>query len=282
MATFRRISISHEGPALLLRSVPYGDADAVVTLFVEPLGRVSAMARGVRRPAHKRARLELEPMHTLTVQLGERTSGELLVLKQSKYLKIRSRLVREWNRLDAAGHALRWLRVLAPQHQAEPLLWTEITDFLDALNSDPLAIPPHSLLAATGLRMLAALGYSMELQGCVRCGKACPADQASLLDPQQGGLVCRACGGGPYLVAAHLRKTMIHLQDGGSAVITEEESTDVIGWVEQALRAHATLVLPPQPYDRILWFQACIRTVFCRVVPTRDSYISQFHQVEPW
>ncbi len=43
--------------------------------------------------------------------------------------------------------------------------------------------------------MLGALGYALDLERCVVCGRECPGDKAACVDPARGGLVCRACGG---------------------------------------------------------------------------------------
>ena len=43
----------HESEALLLRRVELGEADLIVTLFTQTLGRVSALARGARRSSKR-------------------------------------------------------------------------------------------------------------------------------------------------------------------------------------------------------------------------------------
>ncbi|RYE92506.1 MAG: hypothetical protein EOO75_06535, partial [Myxococcales bacterium] len=49
VARTRRLKVAHTTEGLLLRLVPYGESDAVVTLLTHDLGKVSAMARGLRR-----------------------------------------------------------------------------------------------------------------------------------------------------------------------------------------------------------------------------------------
>ena len=60
-------------------SCPYGEADAVITLFTEQLGKVAAMARGARK-SKRRFAAALEPMHTVQVTLDERPGAELFGL----------------------------------------------------------------------------------------------------------------------------------------------------------------------------------------------------------
>jgi DNA repair protein RecO (recombination protein O) len=67
--------------ALLLRRVPYGEADLVVTLFTEPLGRVAAVARSARRSSRRFP--ALEPMHLLRVGLELVPGRELGMLTEA-------------------------------------------------------------------------------------------------------------------------------------------------------------------------------------------------------
>ena len=89
----RRLKVPHRSEALLLRLVPYGEADAVVTLLTREVGRVSAMARNLRRNKPQRALL-LEPIHTLMVSVDESPGVEMMVLRESRLELVRHRLVR--------------------------------------------------------------------------------------------------------------------------------------------------------------------------------------------
>jgi DNA repair protein RecO (recombination protein O) len=231
---------SHQGLALLLRVVPYQDADAVVTMLVEPLGRVSAMARGARR-MKRSSSLVLEPMHVLSVQLDERPSSELMTLRESRLERIRPRLTSSLDALEAAGQMLRWARDLAPPRQPEPALWAEVNALLDSLDIPGRALAPRVMLAASGLRLLRALGYGFELSACIRCGKPCPEQAPAYLDASAGGLVCTGCGGASYLLRPDLRKRARSALDGEDSALEVESAEAVLGWIDKALAAHAGL-----------------------------------------
>ena len=113
---------AHTTRALLLRRVSYGESDLVVTLFTESLGRISALARGARR-SQKRFGGALEPMHTLVVRVDERAGAELLALREASLDKPRHQLVRDLDRMQAAGRALGWIRRAAPTRTPEPEVW---------------------------------------------------------------------------------------------------------------------------------------------------------------
>src|SRR5262245_60895474 len=74
--------------ALVVRVVPYGEADAIVTLFTEALGKVGALARRARSNAKKLAG-SLDSLHTIAVRLDERAHAELAVLAEATIVRPR-------------------------------------------------------------------------------------------------------------------------------------------------------------------------------------------------
>jgi DNA repair protein RecO (recombination protein O) len=224
--------------ALLVKRVEYGESDLVLTLFTERFGRVSVLARGARR-SMRRYGGALEPMHTLEVSLEERPHGELLTLREAKIQELRLPLTGDLGRLQAAGHALGWLRRAAPARTPEPELWLAIVALLDRL-ATPGDLDPRAVLAASGLRLLATFGWALELDRCVRCGKVCPAGQAALLDPGRGGLVCRSCGGARLRIPGDRRERLLRVGAEGDPKELGPGDADVaLDVVEQVLRTHA-------------------------------------------
>jgi DNA repair protein RecO (recombination protein O) len=221
--------------ALLVRSAPFGEADAMVTLFTEQRGMISAVARSARRSLRRFP--ALEPMHLLRVGVEERRGADVASLVESAIARPRLGLVGNLERLDAAGRALRWVRRAAPPHTPEPALWTEINALLDALDADGTA-GPDALLAASGLRLLGALGWGLDLSRCVRCGKECAARASAYLDPGEGGLVCRSCGGGPVLLRAERREALLAAALGGERTLGADDVRVALEIVEAALAAH--------------------------------------------
>lgn len=222
--------------ALLVRSAPFGDADSMVTLFTEARGIVSAVARSARR-SHRRFPA-LEPMHLLRVSLDERPGTDLAVLLESSLARPRVGLVGSLEKLDAAGRALRWVRRAAPPHTAEPALWQEINALLDQLDAPGEAPPPEALLGGMGLRMLIAVGWGLDLERCVRCGRLCEAGASACLSAAEGGLICRACGGAPMLLRGERRERLLLASQGDESALDPDDVRVALEIVEAALVAH--------------------------------------------
>jgi DNA repair protein RecO (recombination protein O) len=222
--------------ALLVRSAPFGDADLMVTLFTEGRGVVSAVARSARRSVKRFA--ALEPMHLLRVGMDERPGVDLATLTESVIARPRLGLVGSLDKLDAAGAALRWVRRAAPPHTPEPALWLEINGLLDRLDAADPALPAQALLAAAGLRILVAIGWGLELTRCVRCGRDCEPGASACVDPAEGGLVCRACGGARIVLRGERRTLLLAASLGEDVALAPEDTRAALEIVDAAMAAH--------------------------------------------
>jgi DNA repair protein RecO (recombination protein O) len=230
---------------LLLRAVRFGEADAVVTLLTKALGKIPALARGVRRAGKGRPAI-LEPMHTLRVVVQERAGAELFTASEPSIVRPRLGLISDLDCMTAAGQALRWVRAGSPVRTPEPGVWAEIEGLLDELDHTQNPLPPPTRLAATGLRLLRQFGYELELSSCVRCGKACGEDRPAYVDARQGGLLCRGCGGGHSelhrLIEPAVRARLAAASAGSHSAALLPVDTDLARQlVDEALAAHAGL-----------------------------------------
>lgn len=225
----------------MLKRTEYGEADLVLAFFTERYGRVSALARAARRST-RRFSGALEPMHTLDVGLEERPKSELFMLREAHIAVARTGLTASLARLEAAGKALSWVRRAAPPRTPEPELWLAVEGLLDRLAERDETIEPKRLIAAAGLHILATLGWGLDFERCVRCGKECPPEQVALLDAQHGGLVCRACGGARQRLEGPLRERLARAAaDGDPTTLTADDAELASTLVEAVLKAHAGL-----------------------------------------
>jgi DNA repair protein RecO (recombination protein O) len=222
----------------LLKRVEYGDADLVLTLFTEKLGRVSALARSARR-SQRRFGGSLEPLHTLEVRLEDRPKNELSLLREARIVTARAGLTKSLERMKAAGRALGWVRKAAPSHTPEPELFAALEALLDELAA-PDAVEADQALAASGLYLLSALGWGLDLERCVRCGKPCPPESPALVDPTRGGLVCRSCGGARKRLDPPIRERLGRAAASGDPRALEPDDAELaLSLVEDVLEAHA-------------------------------------------
>jgi DNA repair protein RecO (recombination protein O) len=225
-----------ESEALVVRTVEVGESDVIATLVTEQAGKVSAIVRGARKGS-RRVGGALEPLHTIAVLLEDR-GAELATLKESRIVRTRSGIVGNLDALDAAGVALRWVRHLFPPRTPEPEGWRVLVELLDVLDG-PGPSAPRTELARAGLRLLAAVGYALDLERCVVCGRPCPDTKAACVDPARGGLVCRSCGGASTVLLPDVREAARILATGRSAPVEPSHAEALLALVDRAMAAHA-------------------------------------------
>lgn len=226
--------------AFLLRRTLVGEADVLVSLFTEEKGVLSVAARGARRPTTKLG--ALEPIHTLRVTFELRPGADVGKLVDAELATPRLRATSESERLDASFRALGWVSRISSPLEPDPRAFGVVESLLDALDAEAPA-RARLLLASTGLQLLEALGYGLELDACVSCGTPCPEGSSAMIDPARGGLVCRACGGARLLVRGPLRRGLSALARGDLEGVDRSLGDDgeraLLEIVETAIAAHA-------------------------------------------
>lgn len=224
--------------ALLLKRTDYREADLIVTLFTTDFGKVQALARSARN-SRKRFAGALEPIHTLDVDLEPPKRGDLFELRAAEVRVPRVYLPQHLERLQAAGKLLGWLREVLPERSSEPQLWALTIELLDSLERRE-TLNAETILATTGLHLLSLLGWAMDFETCVKCGKHCPAHKPGTISASRGGLVCTSCGGGKTRLDAELRQRLAQANHGVT-VLRPEDTAIALRLVEEALAAHANL-----------------------------------------
>jgi DNA repair protein RecO (recombination protein O) len=228
-----------DSAALLVRSVPYGEADVIATFFTRENGKLSAIVRGARRST-KRFGGALEPIHGLVVTLEDK-GKELCILKEARIERPRTGISMSLEAMEAAGQALRWIRHLCPARTPEPMAWRSLEELFDALDAESgrSANEARRHLAIFGLRLLTDMGYALELDRCIRCGRVCPEGRSAFVDAAGGGIVCTSCGGARRTISGEIRSLAARAQRGEPVVLSWENAREIIEVAEDAMAAHA-------------------------------------------
>jgi DNA repair protein RecO (recombination protein O) len=175
--------------AVVLRSMRYAEADRILHLYTPHRGRVSAIAKGVRR-TRSRFGGRLEPYFRLHMVLYEGRS-ELLTVTSAHTLDGHPRLREDAAALDSAARACdavgRLFETAEPHPGVFALLCNELA-LLDAGAGGSHATPANQL--AFRLKLLLAAGLAPQLAACASCGEG---DHLVAFSGAAGGVVCSAC-----------------------------------------------------------------------------------------
>lgn len=180
----------------MLRTIRYGESDAVLSLFTRSQGRVSAMAKGARR-ANSRLGGRLQPGVTVQVSL-HRGRGDLHTVRGAAVLDAHAGLwVQGW-RLQAAGCVLEAVMRMLPEDESSEETWHLLGRALSLIASadpPPAGASPrlHPLVLGTEAKLLVVSGLLPVVGACARCESAGPLTGFSAA---VGGALCDGCSRG--------------------------------------------------------------------------------------
>lgn len=228
--------------AVVLRSMRYGEADRILHIYTPNRGRVSAIAKGVRR-ARSRFGGRLEPFFRLRIELHE-GRGELLTVTGAQTVNGHPNLREHGHALDAAARACDAVGRLFETSEPHPGVFNLLCRKLSLLDENPDGATRASALAFR-LKLLVAAGLAPQLGACACCGER---EHLVGFSGAAGGVVCGSCEASafPLEEQAHQFMTVALGRPLNEAPTTEERA---LGQVERAvsetLEHHAHVRLMP-------------------------------------
>ena len=178
---------------IVLRSMRYGEADRILHLYTPHRGRVSAIAKGVRR-SRSRFGGRLEPFFRLNLVLHEGRS-DLLTVTAAETVAPHARLREDARALDAAARACDAVSRLFETGDPNAPVFHLLANELSLLEGDPATHATQANQLAFRLKLLLAGGFAPHLAGCAVCGEG---DHLSGFSGAAGGMVCAACEGSGF------------------------------------------------------------------------------------
>src|SRR3954453_7069712 len=171
---------------VVLRSMRFGEADRILHLYTTDRGRVSAIAKGVRR-TRSRFGGRLEPFFRLRLILHEGRS-DLLTVTSAETVDGFARLRADGGALDAAARACDAVGRLFETDEPHPEVFNLLGNELALLDADAAAAT-HANQLTFRLKLLLAAGLAPQLSTCASCGEP---DHLSGFSGAAGGVVCSA------------------------------------------------------------------------------------------
>lgn len=185
--------------ATLLRSVDYQDSDRIFTILTRDIGKISVMAKGVRK-SQKRYGGALIPFAHIEIIVAP-GKGRMWHAKEAILLQPNTGLSTHLLKLSAASYLLEIVREFLPEETPDIPLFDLVLQGLDRLgHAVPNSVP--RLIIAAALKILGLSGIAIGLSRCNSCGRPVPKERPILFHPGRGGVICTPCGGGPIRLEA--------------------------------------------------------------------------------
>jgi DNA repair protein RecO (recombination protein O) len=233
-------SLKTEG--IVLRTLRYGEADRILHVYTPTRGRVSAIAKGVRR-ARSRFGGRLEPFFRLELVLYE-GRGDLLTVTSAETVAGYPRLREDARALDGAARACEAVARVFDDGEPNAGVYHLLANELALLDRDPVRAGRANALAFR-LKLLLAAGLAPHLSACASCGER---EHLSGFSGAAGGVVCGACEASAFplgqdahdfLVGA-LARPLAEVPDAAPRALAQAERA-----ILETLEHHAHLRLHP-------------------------------------
>ena len=231
--------------AIVLTRFDYSEADRILTLITPGLGKLKAIAKGIRRPT-SRIGGSLEPFAELHLVLAHGRTFEVVtqVSVARPWLRLRDDLISFGTASYLAELAD---RTLEERHAAEPiyLLLRRAYELLDA------GMAPGRVARWYEMHLADELGVRPEVDRCVECGRLLPPDERYRWLPPLGGVLCERCPGPPHertgLSLEGLKLLKAYRRMDVEALATLRVLPAVEREVERAMREFLAYTLDRQP-----------------------------------
>jgi len=172
---------------IVLKRISLGEKDRILTIYTRERGKLSAVAKGARRPGSKLAGAS-EPFTYSKMQLA--TGKDLDVLTQAD---IRESFPNVKNTVKSIAYAIYMLELVSSfidERQPNPDLFDTLLSSMYVLES---GTDPEITSRYFEINLLSILGYDPHFDACLRCGHKTDKDKVAF-SPSLGGVVCQDCG----------------------------------------------------------------------------------------
>jgi len=231
---------TYQTEAIIIKKTKLGEADRIITLYTPHLGKIQAVAKGVRRPKSKMAghlelltysRVVLARGRNLDTVTGAQTINSFILLK---------------NDLNLASYGL-YMAELTCQFTPEDQENLEIFELLRG-TMERLCEENNKdiILRHFEMQLLNASGFRPQLQQCVRCRQPLQ-PVVNYFSHSGGGMFCPSCSTdqyGLYSLSVNALKVLRLLQNGDlDTTLKLKISPELSFEMEEVLRRYIRYIL---------------------------------------
>lgn len=174
-------------PAIVLRRIEHGESSLICTFYTRNYGRLSAIAKGARRPKSQFAGL-LDLMNYLQIVVYVKETRSVQTLSNAEYIQPFLHLQQDIKHTAIGLIIIETIRQAIIGEEPHPEIFDLITEALTFLNET-------SEGAIAGLwwfhlHLASLLGFHPDLSQCHECGQAL---REGYFSRNTGHIYCRAC-----------------------------------------------------------------------------------------
>lgn len=182
----------HKWEGIVLKARAYGESNKIVTLMTREAGKVSAMARGAKKPSSRLASVT-QPF-TYGVYVVQRHTG-MGTLQQGEHLNSMRHIREDIVATAYASYVVELVDRLVEEGRPEPYAFDVLMQALQAIEE---GYDPEAITLFVEWKLLPYTGVQPILHACAGCGAV---DGEFAFSFKEGGFLCHRCFRlDPYLI----------------------------------------------------------------------------------
>ncbi|BEP29670.1 DNA repair protein RecO [Helicovermis profundi] len=172
--------------AIVIKKTKLSDTDIILTLFTKKAGKVTVISKGARNPKSKLSSASHPFIYgDFMLSMGSKWNRINSVEIEESFYKLREDLVR----LAYASYIVELTSHVILENSPNIRLFNLLYEALSVLNNKNTDF--ELLKISYELKMMSIIGYKMNINSCVNCGKT---DNIKwYISPIEGGLICEDC-----------------------------------------------------------------------------------------
>ncbi len=180
------IMATYQTQGIIIGRTNFGEADRIIRFITPDRGKVSAVAKGVRR-IKSRSGGHVEPLGEVALTLA--TGRNLDVMTGARLLWYPHQMAGDYDRLGLAFMAASMVDRLVEEDHPHPGIYELTGEMLKGLEAGSRGAVAELWFK---LRLLILLGYRPELSQCLACGQN-GSDIEYYFSAERGGITCDTC-----------------------------------------------------------------------------------------
>jgi len=178
-----------ESAAIVLDSRDHGESDLIVTFFCRNHGRLTGIAKGAKR-SKKRFVNKLEIFSSLYITHTIPQNNRLAFIAEADLLDGYLTLRENISCYSTASVICELILLATREIEGDETLYPLLVWAYDSLNNDHA---PLQVLTLFLIRFYSIIGYSPQLDSCLKCGQKIQTDRSYTFQTLTGSIHCNRC-----------------------------------------------------------------------------------------
>ena len=172
---------------IVLKNMEYEEADKIVTIYTKDYGKITAIAKGVRKTKSKfGSSLEILTHSIFLIYKGRNID----IVSQTEILESFFSTSKEVIKFAFAANCVEVVNKLTEEREINIGLFNLLKEVLHYLRESN---DPKLLTLSFKWQTMSILGYRPSLNYCCRCNKSVEDQKEMYFNVKEGGLVCNNC-----------------------------------------------------------------------------------------